>query len=912
MTIKQDIANVYYDWWETGAKQHIAETEAAVTGVPIWQREISKLQPGATGELGGYTPDRPWATHYTKAGAPGTFAWRQQRAEDLARETREAKDATKRAVLAAESIRLSGKSYTRLGYQKELARLGGFSTAGAAVSALRTGTKTEADYFKEYGVSLSQQREAEARDRAAAEAAAEAKIRERETLGVPLSVGMTPFWERTYPSQVKGAIFEEQKGVQAVTSLWGKLDYEPPKTEKYYEEQIPVDPLQTQGTLLLRPPTPEEMTPEQLVQAVSDRAGTSAFIKSEGIAKRLAEKYQSELNKGKLTFEQAQGKYEREYKKETDPIKEKYYETIEKAEEKYETKVMELGLPHTFAKGLVFGGLSVIAPPFTLLAGISGVGTTAFGYSRPGGLKEQFTKRPGLTMAHIGTGVLGAGVGGWGTSFAYGKIKGFVRTIGKKPISPAELIRQSILEGEARFPTAPPKAHLKLFKAQKYKLPGEVKPGVWHATPEKFAENILVKAGKARKGEPVGLYVAPEVSPYFLRLATTNYKLFGMNFKSILTGRPGILRIYPKGIKIGIKGRLGIAELPLTKPEIQAVISPKTWLQKIGGKYYTTYKGQRIPIYQYEVLKGLRKPTGKKVTTLGKLYQKYYYKPSGVSFISPSSLAYSLGISRTYDFGVSKYYPPSKISLKKYYKPKKIYKKPILYKPSKYSFSYIAKDISKSYVPIVQIKEPYYKKEVTKGFFPPISREIKKKTPTIYKGKLKYEPKYPIEDKGGFNVYGKPIKKKGQKQKKYIKLNLLPLSKQQAQSLGSYMVDTSLSRTFKLKKTPKKPQTPRLRFPKGYFLQKRHKIRGYRIKKGRRVPLRNKFIERNPFLLDTRQEVKKITLMKRLAQMKRGARKKPIKVPSRRIIKRKPKKRSSGKRIKNNMSNYLKRLQKIF
>ena len=119
---------------------------------------------------------REWATHYTKAGAPGTKAWLQARAEDIRIEAAQAKlkstDALSRAIAAADIIKASGKVYTRVGYQKELARLGGFSTVGGAVSALRYGTKTEAQYYKEYGVSQEAMRKAEASARAAEQARA--------------------------------------------------------------------------------------------------------------------------------------------------------------------------------------------------------------------------------------------------------------------------------------------------------------------------------------------------------------------------------------------------------------------------------------------------------------------------------------------------------------------------------------------------------------------------------------------------------------------------------------------------------------------------------------------------------------------------------------------------------------------
>lgn len=153
----------------------------------------------------------------------------------------------------------------------------------------------------------------------------------------------------------------------------------------------------------------------------------------------------------------------------------------------------------------------------------------------------------------------------------------------------------------------------------------------------------------------------------------------------------------------------------------------------------------------------------------------------------------------------------------------------------------------------------------------------------------------------GYNVFGKPLKRKG-KQRGYIRLNKAPLTKLHAQSLGAFAIDTSLSRTFKVKKTKRKAQLPRLSFPRNYFIDKGHKFRGYRIKKGKRISLKNKWIEKNPFLLDTRQELRDITLAKRLVQMGGGRKK----------VKKSTKRKGVSVKRKKGTSNYLKKIQEVF
>ncbi len=117
----------------------------------------------------------------------------------------------------------------------------------------------------------------------------------------------------------------------------------------------------------------------------------------------------------------------------------------------------------------------------------------------------------------------------------------------------------------------------------------------------------------------------------------------------------------------------------------------------------------------------------------------------------------------------------------------------------------------------------------------------------------------------GYNVFGKPIKKK-----KFIRLNLVPISKTKAKDLGSFLADKSLARTFKFKRTDKPAQKPKLIVPPRYFAKVQRKFRDFRIVKGQQVPLKNTFIEkRGKFLLDTVSERKKITLLRKLSQLKK-------------------------------------------
>ena len=153
------------------------------------------------------------------------------------------------------------------------------------------------------------------------------------------------------------------------------------------------------------------------------------------------------------------------------------------------------------------------------------------------------------------------------------------------------------------------------------------------------------------------------------------------------------------------------------------------------------------------------------------------------------------------------------------------------------------------------------------------------KTPTTLKPikplkfALKFKPKRGIlikkkKKKRGYNVYARPVKKKGQKKRKLIKVNRVPLSRIRAKDLRNYVVDTSLARTGRIKVTKGKPRKPLLNVPAGYSSGTKRKFRKYRIVKGRKVKLRRgKVIERRRRLLDTRQEKRKITLRRRIKQI---------------------------------------------
>ncbi len=123
-------------------------------------------------------------------------------------------------------------------------------------------------------------------------------------------------------------------------------------------------------------------------------------------------------------------------------------------------------------------------------------------------------------------------------------------------------------------------------------------------------------------------------------------------------------------------------------------------------------------------------------------------------------------------------------------------------------------------------------------------------------------PKKKPEVFQGYNVYGKY---KG----KFMRLNKIPLSKKDALHRGAFAIDKSTANTFKIKGVRKVKKLGKLtKGEKGHFPKTRKKYRSYRIQKGRRITLKDKYIERlGKPRIDTRGEKRGLTLA-RLAKQR--------------------------------------------
>jgi len=585
-------------------------------------------------------------------------------------------------------------------------------------------TKTPIQLMAKYGIS-EEEAYALKRDVAPEPVEVETKPEKPKAALMPIS-----FWERPGVRTIKAGVISMGEAAGSIISLGGVLDYEPrPETKVVGETSLTGEG----GTLTFRQPTLVEMTPEQRFKQVIAGAQIETYVESSKIVGELQTKYQEKVDVGDIGVQEAKQLMKGEFKTAIQPIETKYKTRTEVASKQLGSEVLIAQAPLSFGKGLVFGGISTLAPPVGLALVGLGVGETSFKFAE---VKQMFTTYPKEALLNVGAMFGGAVTGGFVVSKITPKVTGYFRTIGRKPIEPTQIIEPKVLVGTKTFPTARPSQHLKIFKTSPYKLPGEIQLGVWHATPQTFGKQAVVKAGTS---ELPGLYTAPSLSAYFLKLSPSKYKLFGWNMTSPLAKSPTALRITPRGLKVG-KGlqMRGYAYVPGIKSEVEAILPPGTILQRTGAAYYVKWKGVRVPIQQYDV-GGIG--VGKSITA-GKLTSSYsQIRPTplitpttvlGTSYTLSSrkiSSSFYLGISSpkiSYKpsskfYGVSKFKSyvskPSKTFLSSF-KPSLSYLTSGISKIDYGGYNYLLPPMKKSYfISPLGKKGKKYKESFERGFF---------------------------------------------------------------------------------------------------------------------------------------------------------------------------------------------------
>lgn len=112
---------------------------------------------------------------------------------------------------------------------------------------------------------------------------------------------------------------------------------------------------------------------------------------------------------------------------------------------------------------------------------------------------------------------------------------------------------------------------------------------------------------------------------------------------------------------------------------------------------------------------------------------------------------------------------------------------------------------------------------------------------------------------------------------KWVKLAATGLTKQAAEGRGARAVDNTIAGRFRIRKVAK--GSPKI--IDNYFAYNKKKFRGYKIVKGEKIPMQNKFIEkRGPARIDSRGEKQGLTLAKLIKQkdwLGKKAKKKKVK-----------------------------------
>lgn len=161
----------------------------------------------------------------------------------------------------------------------------------------------------------------------------------------------------------------------------------------------------------------------------------------------------------------------------------------------------------------------------------------------------------------------------------------------------------------------------------------------------------------------------------------------------------------------------------------------------------------------------------------------------------------------------------------------------------------------------------------------------KRPRPTLFPGLfLPAKPKFGKRKEVGYNTY---VKTKG----KYQKVNPKPLTQRAAKSLGARFVDNTTAATYKTESITKVQKVKgkkkgtflqrrvQIRFRKnelgnkdGYFNKIRPKLRAYKVKQKQKLPVRNKWIEKSRYRVDTRGEKRGLTVAKYKVQLGKRAR----------------------------------------
>lgn len=365
-----------------------------------------------------------------------------------------------------------------------------------------------------------------------------------------------------------------------------------------------------------------------------------------------------------------------------------------------------LGSVSSFLGTLSFGQQLILDPSETLMQTVTGTKKFILNPRETGGRIGAIARRdPSFAVGFV----VGEAVTFKGISLiprGVTKVSDIIRTRKAVPIPVRSVVAPEIFKGQI-FPAI-----------RKGQTAGELfkefttRGGAFTAAPKPFGKITKVKIGKS---EFHGLFQAPDLSAHFLRLAGEERKLFSFRFFDTLrptaikitgqdfrlakavtptTKRPtGILKLTREEIKFAPKG---VSTIPFAKVEKEAVLTAGTELQKIQRATFFEFKGRRIPVDEFRIVKG---------DSAKDLSESLKFKDSDVSvssrLISQRGVVSPLEVSL-----VSTRLKPSEVS--------SVSLSSTLISTKKISSSIpSSKDISKSFVPSISSIKPSIKPSVS-------------------------------------------------------------------------------------------------------------------------------------------------------------------------------------------------------